>query len=204
MKNRFSVLVITALALLSAASSRADVIYSADFTGTVYQTQGSTGQSVGSTVTAHFDLDGTTGSFLDFMIAGKSVAPGYTSFASIGPALTDGIYTAQVSALSTGMSSNSTFSLDLSSLNTWPSSDTAYTLLTDKAQLMTNLDTIGNPLSAFPSTFSYYTADADGTSVVALAADLTSINATAVPEPAGIALTAPLLLALGFFVRRRV
>jgi uncharacterized protein (TIGR03382 family) len=203
MKNRFSVLAITALAAFYAAAAHADVIYSADFTGTVYQTQGSTGQSVGSTVTGHFDLDSTTSSFLDFTIAGKSVAPGYTSFASIGPALTDGIYTAQVSTLSTGMSSNSTFSLDLSSLATWPSSDTAYTLLTDKTQLLTNLDTIGNPLSAFPSTFSYYTADADGTSVVALAADLTSINTTAVPEPATIALTAPLLLVLGILVRRR-
>jgi hypothetical protein len=157
-------------------------------------------------VAGHFDLDSTTGSYLDFMIAGKPVAAGYTSFASIGPALTDAIYTAQVSPVSSGTPSNSTFSLDLSSLSTWPSTDTAYTLLTDKTQLTTNLDTITNPLSAFPSTFDYFTADASGGNVVALTANLASITVTAVtavPEPASIALIAPLLLALGCFARRR-
>lgn len=203
MKNRLRVFAITAPAVLYAVSAHAGVIYSVDFTGTVYQTQGATGQSIGSTVAGHFDLDNGTGSFLDFMIAGKSVAPGFVSFASIGPALTDAIYTAQVSPVSSGTSSNSTFSLDLSALSTWPSTDTAYTLLTDTTQLTTNLDTITNPLSAFPSTFNYYTADANGSNVVALAADLKSITAAATPEPASIALIAPLLLALGFFVRRR-
>jgi hypothetical protein len=202
MKNRLRVFAIAAPAVLFAASAHAGIIYSVNFTGTVFQTQGATGQSVGSTVTGHFDLDSTAG-FLDFMIAGKSVAPGYMSFASIGPALFDAIYTAQVSPVATGMSSNSTFSLDLSSLTTWPPTDTAYTLLTDTTQLTTNLDTITNPLSAFPSTFSYYTADASGTNVVALSADLKSINATATPEPASLALIAPLLFALGVFVRRR-
>jgi hypothetical protein len=156
-------------------------------------------------VTGHFDLNSTTGSFLDFMIGGKSVATGYTSIASIDPARTDAIYTAQVSPVSSGMPSNSTFTLDLSSLTTWRSTDTAYTLLTDTTQLATNLDTINNPLSAFPSTFNYYTADATGANIVALAANLTSITATAAadaPEPASIALVAPFLLALGLFVRR--
>ena len=152
----------------------------------------------------HFDLNSATGNFLDFMIAGKSVASGYTSFASIGPALTDAIYTAQVSpVLASGTPSNSTFSLDLSSLTNWPSTDTAFTLLTDTTQLTTNLDTITNPLSAFPSTFNYYTANADGTNVVSLTANLTSITAMATPEPASLALVVPLLLGLGFFVRRR-
>ena len=59
-------------------------------------------------------------------------------------------------------------------------------------------------LSAFSSTFDYYTANANGTNVVALSADLTSITETAVREPASLALVAPLLLGLGFFVRRRV
>jgi hypothetical protein len=203
MKNSFSILAISTLAVLSAAPAHADVIYSVNFTGTVYQTQGATGQSVGSTVTGHFDLDSTTASYLDFTIAGKSVAAGYTSFATIGPALTDAMYTAQVSPVSSGMPSNNTFSLDLSSLTTWPSTDTAYTLLTDTAQLANNLDTITNPLSAFASTFNYYTANADGINVVALAANLTSFTATAVPEPGGIVLIAPLLVTLGFFIRRR-
>src|SRR5215467_8188898 len=202
MKNNLSALAIATLAVLSAAPAYADVLYSVNFTGTVYQTQGATGQSVDSTVTGHFDLNSTTASYLDFTIAGKSVAPGYVSFATIGPARTDAIYTAQVSPVSSGMPSNNTFTLDLSSLSTWPSTDTAYTLLTDTAQLATKLDTITNPLSAFPSTFSYYTANADGTNVVALAANLTSVTATAVPEPGGITLITPLLLTLGFFVRR--
>jgi hypothetical protein len=203
MKNTLSVLAIATLAVLSIASAHAEAIYSVDFTGTVFQTQGATGQSVGSTVTGHFDLDSATGNYLDFMIAGKSVAAGYMSFANIVPALTDAIYTAQVSPVASGTPSNSTFSLDLSSLSTWPSTDTVDTLLTDTTQLTTNLDTITNPLSAFPSTFNYYTADSDGTNIVALSADLTSISATAVPEPASLALVAPLLLGLVFFVRRR-
>jgi hypothetical protein len=202
MKRTLSVLAIAALAAVVPAHA---AILAVSFTGTVFQTQGATGQAVGSTVTGHFDLNSATGSYLDFMIAGKSVAAGYMSSATIGPALFDAIYTAQVSPVSSGMPSNSSFSLDLSSLTTWPSTDTAYTLLTDKTQLMTNLDTIGNPLSAFPSTFNYYTANANGTNVVSLSADLTSVTATAtVPEPASLLLVASsLLVGLGFFIFRR-
>lgn len=203
MKNRLSILVISALAVLSAPFAHADVIYSANFTGIVSQTQGATGESIGSSVTGHFDLDSTTNNFIDFTIAGMSVAPGYQSFASIGPARFDAIYTAQVSSVSTGAPSNNSFSLDLSSLTTWPSTDTVFTLLTDKTQLSTNLDTVSNPLSAFPSTFNYFTANADGTNVVSLTANLTSISATATPEPASLLLVASSLLGLGLFVRRR-
>ena len=151
----------------------------------------------------HFDLNSVTRNFLDFTIDGKSVAPGYMSSASIGPALFDAIYTAQVSPVSTGMPSNSSFSLDLSSLTTWPSND-PYALLTNTTQLTTNLDTINNPLSAFPSTFNYYTANAAGANVVALSANLTSVTAAAVvPEPSSLVLVASSLLGLGFLVRRR-
>jgi hypothetical protein len=204
MKNTLFVLAIATLAAVAAAPAQAGPIYIVNFTGIVAQTQGATGQTVGSTVTGHFDLDSATGNFLDFMIAGKSVAAGYTSSASIVPALTDAIYTAQVSPVLALGIPNSTFSLDLSSLTSWPSTDTAYTLLTDKSQLPANLDTITNPLSAFPSTFDYYTANANGTNVVALSANLTSITAIATPEPASLTLVAvPLLLGLGWFVQRR-
>ena len=204
MKLTLSVLAVAAMVAVVPANA---TVYNVNFTGTVYQTQGSPGQAIGSTVTGHFDLDSITASFLDFTIAGQSVPAGFQSFASIGPALTDAIYTAQVSPVASGGSKNSTFSLDLSSLTTWPSTDTAFTLLTDTAQLTTNLDTINNPASAFPSTFSYYTANADGSSVISLNANLTSVSATViaapVPEPATFALIGIASLGLGLFARRR-
>lgn len=201
MKHIISVLAIASLAAVVPAHA---TIFSASFTGTVYQTTGATGRAVGDTVSGQFDLNDSTGRFLDFIIDGNSVSPGYESSVSISQGGFDAIYTAQVSPVSSGMSSNSTFSLDLSSLTNWPSSDTAYTLLVDTAQLTTNLDTVNNPLSAFPSALSYYTANSDGTNVVSLRADLTSITAAAaVPEPATLTLFASSLLGLGFFAHRR-
>ena len=201
MKTKLSVLVIAALAAVVPAHAS---VYVVDFMGIVYQTQGATGNAIGNTVPGHFDLDSVTGNYLDFTIAGKSIAPGYTSSASIVPPFYDALYTAQVSPLDTGGSTNSTFTLDLSSLTSWPTTLTTYTLLTDKNQLSTNLDTINNPLSAFPSAFSYYTSNADGTNVVALAAHLTSITSTvAVPEPTTFALLAFALVGLGLFARLR-
>ena len=199
MKRTLSFLAIAAFAAVVPAHSAQIAV---NFTGTVFQTQGATGKAIGDTVTGHFDLDTVTGSFLDFTIAGKSVAAGFQSFASIGPALTDAIYTAQVSPVTSGGNTNSTFTLDLSSLTTWPSTDTAFTLLTDAAQLPSNLDRVSNPLSAFPSTFSYFTANADGSNVVALNANLTSLTATT-PEPASLLLLVSALFSLAFFVRRR-
>jgi hypothetical protein len=203
MKRTLSVFAIAAVAVVIPAHAAA--VYNVNFTGTVFQTQGATGQSVGSTVTGHFDLDGGTGNFLDFTIAGRSVAAGYQSFASIGPALTDAIYTAELSPVVSGGTINSTFTLDLSALSTWPSADTVFTLLTDTTQLTNNLDKVTNPLSVFPSTFRYYTANADGTNVVSLNANLTSITATAVaatPEPASLVLVVSSLVGLGLFIRR--
>jgi hypothetical protein len=197
-------LYVLAMAALAAVTPAFATVYSVSFTGSVDQTQGATGQSVGNSVSGHFDLDSVTGDYLDFTIAGKSVAAGYLSSASIVPAMSDAIYTAQASPVALGTPSNSSFSLDLSSLSTWPTTDTPYTLLTDTTQLTTNLDTASNPASAFPSTFNYYTANSNGTNVVSLNADLTSITVTtAVPEPSSLALIASSLLGLGVLVRRR-
>src|SRR5215469_16510156 len=109
MKCMLSVLGIAALAAAVPAHA---TVYTVNFTGTVFQSIGATGEPIGSTVAGRFDLDSTTSSFLDFTIAGQSVAPGYQSFASIIPAQTDAIYTAQLSPVSTGMPGNSSFSLD--------------------------------------------------------------------------------------------
>lgn len=203
MKSTLFVLAIATLAAVATVPAHAGPIYIVNFTGIVEQTQGATGQSIGGTVTGHFDLDAATGNFLDFMIAGKSVASGFASSASIGPGGFDAFYTAQVSPVVSLGTPNSTFSLDLSSLTNWPSTDTALTLLTDKTQLPSNLDTISNPLSLFPSMFDYFTANADGTNIVSLNADLTSISATVTPEPTSLALViTALALGLGLFVRR--
>src|ERR1700753_2547159 len=80
MKCMLSVLGIAALAAAVPAHA---TVYTVNFTGTVFQSIGATGEPVGSTVAGRFDLDSTTSSFLDFTIAGQSVAPGYQSFASI-------------------------------------------------------------------------------------------------------------------------
>ncbi len=207
MKRTLSAFAIAALVAVSGAPANAAGIYTANFTGTVDLTEGATGESIGSTVMGHFDLDSGTGSFLDFVIGGKSVAPGFQSFAAIGPALFDAIYTAQLSPLVSGTPSDDSFTLDLSSLSTWPSTGTVYTLLTDKNELATNLDTVDNPLSAFPSTFDYYTANADGTNVVELSANLTSITVTAAatttPEPGSFVLLGCSLLGAGIVAGRR-
>lgn len=193
-----------ALAAMAAAASvpAQAANYSVSFSGIVFQTVGATGRSVGNTVSGSFVL--TPSGFSSFLIDGLSVAPGFDSSAAITPDEFDAIYEAQVSPVATGGPTNSTFVLDLSSINGWPSGDTARTLLTDTNQLANNLDTITNDPDDNPidSSFSYYTATASGTNVVSLDVDLTSLS-VAVPEPMTMALLATSMLGMGIARRRR-
>jgi hypothetical protein len=174
------------------------------FTGEVVSQTG-TSFSINQSISGSFVYNTAKSAFVSFTIGGASIATGFSSSAKTTPGLTDAIYEAQISPVATGGSVNETFSLDLSSLTAWPSSN-AIALLSNTTQLTTNLDTIGNPLSAFPSTFGYYIATASGTGVTAVTADLTSIStgpAAAVPEPNALALLVGGVLSLGLLRRRR-
>lgn len=163
------------------------------FTGTVFSTQGATGASVGNTIGGDFVYDTAAGLYTSYTINGKSISTGFESFASVLPSSTDAIYEEQGSG-----SRFETFALDLSSLTTWPSND-AIALLLNANQLTTNLD-IG---STFPSTFDYFTANADGTNLVALSANLTTISVSSVPEPSSWAMLLLGFAGTGFMAYRR-
>lgn len=194
-------LAIAALVSTAAIPAHAELL-DVRFSGTVATTTGATGYDVGAAVTGDFVYNTDTNNYLSFTVAGQSAPAGFASSAAITPSFTDAIYEAQISPVQQGGPINSSFALDLSSLTAWPTTDTATTLLFDTTQLATNLDTAANPLSAYPSTFSYYTALADGTQVVALTADLTSLTVAA-PEPASLLLVATSLLCLAAAGRRR-
>jgi hypothetical protein len=57
MKNTPTIL---AIAILLGTLPASATVFSTDFTGIVSQTQGRTGQSIGSSVSGHFDLDNAT------------------------------------------------------------------------------------------------------------------------------------------------
>jgi hypothetical protein len=211
------ILAIAATVAAAATPARAAVapgeVLDVTFSGTVAQTAGNTGYALGASVTGEFVYSTTTSSVDFFTVAGQSIPTGFDSTATtLLPPSYSAFYTAQISPVAQGGTINNTFNLDLEALNTpWPSPSNgqnltadAIALLTNTSQLRTNLDTVNTDPGAVignNSTFGYYTANADGTNIVSLTADLTSINVS-VPEPASVMLLATAFLGLGAIRRR--
>ncbi len=184
---------LAAVAVFLVAGTAQANILDARFDGTV-NTQTNTSFSIGNAISGEFLYDTAVGRFLSFTIGGQTVAPGYTSSASITPDLYTALYQAQVSPLSGG-TTNSTFVVDLEAINQWPSTN-ALALLQNAVQLNSNLDTT-------LSNFGFYNANADGTNIRSLNATLASIRVAAIPEPGTVALVVIGLSAIGLRGRRR-
>ena len=179
--KRISALTATLAATLATLSAHAAVV-NASFTGLV-QSQSNTAFAVDAPISGSFSYDTTTATYLSFVVGGQSVAAGFMSTAALSPDLYTALYTAQLSPLQSATAVNSTFSLDLEGNSQW-SATNAIGLLSDSAQLASNLDLPD-------SSFRYYMANADGSAVHAVVAQLTGVNVIgAVPEPSNVALLA--------------
>jgi hypothetical protein len=198
MKTRLFLAALLAAGLSTSAQA---ANYTISFTGDVVTTVGATGRSIGDMVSGSITLIAPAQAIVAFTIDGITLAHGADTSATLTPSFTDALYESIFNPVALGGATNTTLSLDLSSLTSWPSTDTAISLLTDSAQLANNLDTVNNPLSAFPSTFMYYLADSSGNNVTSLTADLTGLSVT-VPEPMTLSLLTVAMVGLGVARRR--
>lgn len=179
---RLSLLSVAFAATLTTLSAHA-VVVNASFTGLV-QSQTNAGFALNSAISGSFAYDTGSASFVSYNVGGQNVAPGYASLSSFSADLYSANYLAQVSPVPLGTGMNSTFGLDLEALNSTWASSSPISLLTDSKQLASNLDTPS-------SSFRYYMANADGTQVHSVVAQLTGLNVVAaVPEPSTCALLA--------------
>ena len=191
--KRFFKLTVATVAIAASLSAHA-VVLDVTFSGTV-QSQNGSSFALNSPITGEFFFDTVSGTYASFTVGDQAVAAGYASAADISLDLYSAYYKAQVSPVQMG-GNNSTFALDLESSNKWSTSD-AVALLSNTSQLSTNLETAN-------SSFGYYTAHSDGTSVNSLNATLTSIQVTTVPEPSSVALLLAGIAAVGLRRARRL
>ena len=180
---------LAAVAALALAAPAHAVVINATYTGAV-TSQLNSGFTVGSTVTGSFSYDSDLRDFPSFTIAGFAKPAGAVPTVS-----NDGstaLYRSQVSAVPAGSGANSTLAVELD--GAFPTRDPVTLLLLPG--LFASLDAT--------SSLNVLRSDAAGTpaGTVRLTAALTGFSATAIPEPASLALLGAALAGLTALRRR--
>lgn len=188
--------VLAPVLLLAAAVPARAAILDVTFSGAVSAEQ-NTSFAIGQTISGEFRYQTESGQYLSFTIGGTSISAPFTSSAKIATDQYTALYQAQLSPVTAGGSVNSTYTLDLEAISTFPvtgnSTADAVALLTNAGQLATNLDP--------SSQFGFYNATASGTNVTSVTASLSTLS-VAVPEPATLALVLGSVAGLGLLRRR--
>ena len=195
MKTLSPLAVALAVAALASTHVAQATLIDAKFSGVV-SSQIGTAFVTNAPISGEFIFDTATSTYTLFSIGGQSVAAGFASLAALSPDNYMALYQAQLSPVAVGGDVNSTFSVDLEALNAPWAGGSAIALLSS-AQLASNLDTT-------QSSFTYYTANSNGSNLQTVTATLTGIQVSAVPEPASAALwLAGLAVVVGGACRRR-